>query len=274
MLDTSATQRPSGHILVAEDNPLNQRVATVMLEHLGYRVDVVADGVDAVKAATVTPYRAILMDCQIPVLDGYQATGEIRRLQGASRHTPIIAVTASATDSDQQRCLAAGMDDYLAKPLSLKTLATVLGRWAPSGHDVVIAAVAAEALPATLGTHAAVPAVPVLDALVVGRLERLGKTVGEDLMGQLAILFLADADASVVALREAHAGNDAAAMIRTAHTLRGASANLGATELARLCATLAGDGSAGDLIGDGALLEAVEVELERVRSALEMLTTP
>ena len=74
MLDTSAGHGPSGHILLAEDNPVNQRVATAMLEHLGYHVDVVADGADAVKAATVTPYRAILMDCQIPVLDGYQAT--------------------------------------------------------------------------------------------------------------------------------------------------------------------------------------------------------
>ena len=109
---------------------------------------------------------------------------------------------------------------------------------------------------------------PALDAQVVGRLERLGQAAGEDLMGQLATLFLADADVSVVALREALAGDDAAAVVRSAHTLSGASANLGATQLARLCATLATDGAAGDLVGGGALLEAVEAELGRVRSAL------
>ena len=137
------------------------------------------------------------------------------------------------------------MDDYLAKPLSLKALATVLARWVPGGQDVTVAVASAEVPPASHVdlARAADPAVPVLDEQVVGRLERLGKTVGEDLMGQLVILFLADADASVVALREALAGDDAAAVIRSAHTLSGASANLGATDLARLCATLATDGA-------------------------------
>ena len=248
-----------------------------MLEHLGFDVDVVADGADAVKAATVTPYQAILMDCQIPVLDGYQATSEIRRLQGASRHTPIIAVTASATKSDQQRCLAAGMDDYLAKPLSLSTLAAVLARWAPDGSGHTIAVDPAEPLPGTpIGlTPWPTPAGRCSDAQVVGRLERLGKAAGEDLMGQLAILFLADADARIVALRQALAEDDAAAVVRSAHTLSGASANLGATDLARMCATLATDSAAGDLVGGWALLDAIEAELGRVRSALgSLIPTP
>ncbi len=88
MLDPSARHGRPGHILLAEDNPLNQRVATVMLENLGFHADVVADGEEAVKAASLTPYRAILMDCQIPVLDGYQATDAIRHLQGESSRTP------------------------------------------------------------------------------------------------------------------------------------------------------------------------------------------
>jgi len=121
----------SGHILLAEDNPVNQQVGKAMLENLGFRVDVVADGAEAVRSATMTPYRAILMDCQMPVLDGYQAARQIRRLQAGSHRTPIVAVTASAMQSDQDRCLAAGMDDYLAKPLRLKALAEVLARWAP-----------------------------------------------------------------------------------------------------------------------------------------------
>jgi CheY-like chemotaxis protein/HPt (histidine-containing phosphotransfer) domain-containing protein len=269
VLDISARQGPSGHILLAEDNALNQRVGTAMLETLGYHVDVAADGAEAVKAATLTPYRAILMDCQIPVMNGYQATGEIRRLQGASIHTPIIAVTASDSESDRQRCLAAGMDDYLTKPLSLKTLADVLSRWAPNGSGTAIH-VAPEVGPSAtcVGTVGVADPGQVLDAQVVGRLERLGKTAGRDLMGQLAILFLADADASIVVLREALAGNDSAAVNRSAHALSGASANLGATELARVCATLATGTATGNPPDGGAQLEVVEAELERVRSAL------
>jgi two-component system sensor histidine kinase/response regulator len=275
VLDPSAWEGRPGHVLLAEDNPLNQRVATAMLENLGFRIDIVADGAEAVKAATMTPYRAILMDCQIPGLDGYQATAEIRRLEGVSRRTPVIAVTASDSDLDQKRCLAAGMDDYLTKPLSLKALAEALHRWAPRRSDPTMAVASAEVLPATrLGVvRSPDTAGLALDAQVVGRLERLGKTAGEDLMGQLSTLFLADADAAIVALREALAGDDADALIRSAHTLSGASANLGATDLARLCAALAMEGASGDLIGGGMQLEAVEAELGRVRFALGARTS-
>jgi HPt (histidine-containing phosphotransfer) domain-containing protein len=114
----------------------------------------------------------------------------------------------------------------------------------------------------------------VLDAEIIGRLERLGEAAGEDLIGQLAILFVADADARVVELREALATNDAAAVVRSAHTLSGASANLGATVLAHLCASLATDSAGGDLVGGGVLLEAVEAELTRVRSALGSTSKP
>ncbi len=109
---------------------------------------------------------------------------------------------------------------------------------------------------------------PCLDAEVVARLEHLGESAGEDLVGQLASLFLADAETRVGALRQAIARDDAAAVVRSAHTLSGASANLGATVLARLCATLAADGAVGDLTGGDALLDALEDELGRVRDAL------
>jgi len=114
----------------------------------------------------------------------------------------------------------------------------------------------------------------VLDAEVIGRLERLGEAAGEDLVGQLAIVFVADADTRVFEIREALAREDAAAVVRSAHTLSGAGANLGATVLARLCANLATDSAAGDLAGGGALLELVEAELVQVRSALGSTATP
>ena len=252
----------TGPVLLVEDDLVSQRIGTAMLESLGFQVDVVADGARAVQAASRRAYRAILMDCQIPVLDGYQATGEIRRTEDGRRRIPIIAVTASGAPSDQQRGLAAGMDAFLTKPLRRTALAAVLTEWT-SGHPVA-AAIAEEDEPST--TAGPVPSA--LDAVVVGRLRRLGEAVGEDLLGQLASLFVSAADAHVVALRAALAVHDPAAVARSAHTLGGAAASLGASALARLCAALATAGAAGDLAGAGPRLGAVEVELVRVRSAL------
>jgi CheY-like chemotaxis protein len=244
---------------VAEDNPISQLVATAMLEHLGYKVDVAADGAEAVNAAVLTQYDAILMDCQIPVLDGYDASREIRSLQNASPRTPIIALTASPTESVRRRCLAAGMDAYLAKPLTLKALAGALARCAADGPSpaLVVGEVDAENSPRA-----------VLDGQIVRRLERLGEAKGEDLFGQLTDLFLADADARIHELRQAVAVDDAAAVHRSAHTLGGASANLGATDLSHACATLATAGAAGEVAGGAGMLEAVEAELRHVQAAL------
>jgi CheY-like chemotaxis protein len=244
-----------GRLLLAEDNLINQKVAIAMLSSAGYRVDTVPNGAAAVQAAAERNYDAILMDCHMPELTGYEATAAIRAQEGSARHTPIIAMTAGARREDSERCLAAGMDSYLAKPVS---------------KDALLAGVARTMKDRP--TLAAVPARPVLDAQVVDQLEQLGRAAGEDLMGQLAPLFLADADARVVALRQALAADDAASVFQAAHTMSGASANLGATELARLCAALEADSEAGNLTGGRALLDAVEVELERVRFALGSLT--
>ena len=116
-------------VLVVEDNPVNQRVAVLILEGLGFLTDVAGDGSEAVKAIGRTPYAAVLMDCQMPVMDGFEATREIRRAEGGAGHIPIIAMTAGAMEGDRDRCLAAGMDDYLAKPVRREDLDAVLRRW-------------------------------------------------------------------------------------------------------------------------------------------------
>lgn len=265
----SADSAAAGHVLLAEDNAVNQRVALGMLRSLGFRVDVVSDGAQAVRAATETTYQAILMDCQMPVLDGYEATAEIRRLQEGSPHTPIIAVTASAMKSDRQRCLDAGMDDYITKPLSVEAVAGVLARWAPDPSNPNLLGDPARPVPDPAADGAANGDIPALDAEIVERLERLGSDVGEDLMGQLTTLFLADAELRIVALREGLAARQAAAVSRCAHTLSGASANLGASVLAGLCSTLEADSAAGNLDDGVAQLQGLESELERVRSALD-----
>jgi PAS domain S-box-containing protein len=130
---SEAQAQSRGRILVAEDNPVNQKVAVKMIEKLGHRVDVAGNGREAVEALERIPYAVVLMDCHMPVMDGFQATHAIRRHERGSRRTPIIAMTANAMQEDRKQCLDAGMDDFLSKPVASKSLAETLNRWLP--HD-------------------------------------------------------------------------------------------------------------------------------------------
>ena len=117
--------------LVVEDNFVNQKVACRMLEKLGLRTDVAANGREAVAMSTLVPYDAIFMDCQMPEMDGYEATREIRRREGPGLHVPVIALTAEAMAGYREACLGAGMDDYITKPVKLDDLCAALKRWLP-----------------------------------------------------------------------------------------------------------------------------------------------
>jgi two-component system sensor histidine kinase/response regulator len=287
-----ATPAEAGVVLLVEDDVVNQKVFTAMLASIGYRVEIAVNGFDALEALVSNHYGAVFMDCQMPVMDGYQTTAKLREREGAERHTTVIAVTASAMATDRARCLEAGMDDYLTKPLRPKALAAVLERWVVHGPDRSRTGVSPPGVPAALddgddldeaagieavpgdrGTDGEGPSTAVLDPRVLGRLERLGEAAGVDLVSELATLFLTEADAHVVAIREALEAGDGAGVARSAHTLRGASANLGATGLAELCATLETDGQRGGPDGTGVTLaqrlRSTEAELERVRAALK-----
>jgi two-component system, sensor histidine kinase and response regulator len=240
-------------VLVVEDNVLNQVVAVGILNRLGYDADVVDNGRDAVRAATRGTYGVVLMDCRLPGLDGYQATAEIRRHEAAGRHVPIIAMTASASDEDRQRCLAAGMDDYLAKPVLVGDVDAVLARWLRDQAPAAAAAPAPEALdPARLA------------ALM--ELDQDGQ--GSRLLTRLATAFLSGAPADLAGLRAAVERGDAAAVGNVAHHLKGAAATLGSGAVVDLCEGLELLAGADALGSAGHLLGRLEAELDRVRDAL------
>jgi len=123
-----------GRVLLVEDNEVNQKVALAFLTQLGYQADVANDGLEALDAIETGRYDAVLMDCQMPRMDGYEATVEIRRREGDGPRIPIVAMTASAMTSDREHCLALGMDDHLAKPVGRDALAAALQRWVGDPH--------------------------------------------------------------------------------------------------------------------------------------------
>ena len=114
---------------MAEDDAISRLIVQAQLEAKGFRVDAVENGRQAVEAVAEEEYDLVFMDCQMPVLDGYRATGEIRRLEGGEKHTPIVAFTAHAVPGDREKCLAAGMDDYLAKPYTSDEMEAILEVW-------------------------------------------------------------------------------------------------------------------------------------------------
>lgn len=129
-LNSTEPTPPLPPILIAEDNPINQKVIERMVQKLGYRVDLVANGIEAIQALDRFQYALVFMDCQMPEMDGFEACREIRRRPSEIR-IPIVAITANAMKGDRERCLAAGMDDYVSKPFKQEDLRRVIERWVP-----------------------------------------------------------------------------------------------------------------------------------------------
>jgi signal transduction histidine kinase/DNA-binding response OmpR family regulator len=254
-----ARSRGRAHVLVVEDNLVNQKVAARMLEKLGYRVDVVAAGREAVEAVLGNGYAAALMDCQMPEMDGFEATIEIRRRERKTgRHTPIIAMTAGAMEGDREKCLAAGMDDYLAKPIGSGDLAAMLKRWIGKAD-------AQAATPGQRSDHR-IGAASILDPDIVAGLMQLDQGRNGVVVGLVAI-FVDDASASLEIMRQAIEDGDEGTMAAHAHRLKGSSGSLGARSMARLCAELEAV-PAGDAEVQSRLVEQLVAEFERTRAAL------
>jgi two-component system, sensor histidine kinase and response regulator len=251
-------------LLLAEDNTVNQQVARFMLEAQGYRVDVVANGREAVTAFERRAYAAVLMDIQMPEMDGFAATAVIRSIEGTSRHTPIIALTAHALRGEREKCLAAGMDDYLSKPIVPQALGKALRYWvagdAPTPDRT--------SMP---GTESAVD--ESLDQTVLANLRKLEVVTGKTIVSPVVALFVAKTPLKLVALHKAIAARDSDTAKQEAHALRGSSANLGARRMARLCSDLETLSETNDLTHVLDVLAEIEAEYGRVRTLLEQETT-
>lgn len=249
-------------ILVAEDNPVNQRVTVGQLRQLGVQAEAVSNGEEVLRVTEGIPYPVILMDCQMPEMDGYEASRQIREREARTGHprSYIIALTANAMVGDRQLCLDAGMDDYLAKPVKADLLQAALQR-------------AMENIPSERflpGAVASTPG-PSVDHDLVLSLRSLGDGDGSEMVVELIRVFIEDALQRVEALRNALAAEDWETMRRTAHSIKGSAANLGArplVELARRMEQMVAENKHKDLPG---LVSGIEAEVNRVHVELHQI---
>ncbi|MCD2519189.1 response regulator [Massilia sp. G4R7] len=263
-------------VLLAEDNPVNVEVAKAMLESLGIEATCARNGQEALDAVRHGAFDAVLMDCQMPVMDGFAATSAIRRHEreaGRARTLPVIAITANALQGDREACLAAGMDDYLSKPFTQQQLAAVIGRWvgaamaATSHHD-----------DAPLRAPPRLPpeAVEVIRRDAVNRaaldnIRALSRDGGDALVQKVVAAYMGDTPRHLATLRQAIDGADAGSVRRVAHSLKSASANVGAAHLATLCKELEQLGRAESVTGAGRILTDMEREFQSVRQSLHAM---
>jgi len=246
---------PRGLFLVAEDNEINQNVVRRQLEKLGHGVDVVSNGREAVEAVARRRYDAVLMDCQMPEMDGYEATAEIRRRDGPRGRTVIIALTAHAMQGDRERCLRAGMDDYLSKPVRSRELEALLERWTRISYQAPEEGDAAPAFP---------PGSPV-------DVQCLREAAGgdDDSTQELARLYLKKTSEGIEKLGEAIRAGAVAEAERIAHSLAGSSATCGMVFLAPVLRALEGLSREGRLAEVETLLGDLEREFGKVRGFLQ-----
>ena len=240
-----------GHVLLVEDNPANQLVGSSILERFGCAVDIASNAREAVEAVRRRDYDVILMDCQMPEMDGYAATRAIRRLENGDKHVPIVAMTAAALAGDRERALEAGMDDYLTKPVRKEEVGAAVARWSTARPPQ----------PRTASNGD-----PTIDGERWKMLSDLAETSDDDFLTDLVTPFLEQTDDQCRRLQQAIDDDDPATVREVAHGLKGAAANLGAVRLSSLASRLE-NGRDGDGI-DTTVVAEVRAEYERVRNTL------
>jgi len=252
-IDSGLAERFPLRILLAEDNAVNQKVALRLLERLGYRADVAANGLEAVEAVQRQPYDVVLMDVQMPEMDGLEASRRIKRGEAGGAVPRIIALTADAMQGDREKCLAAGMDDYITKPIKVEALVAAL------------AGTQAQFPPKTPETQAT----PIIDPQ---KFAEFRETMGADFIGEVLAVFNEDAPKLLQRMQKALDGNDPELFRRSAHSLKSNSAAFGAVTLTELARELEMLGKEGRLAGARDKVAMAAAEFQRVQQALKELT--
>ena len=244
-------------ILLVEDNITNQKVALNILKRFGYNADAVSNGKEAVKALEMIPYDIVLMDCQMPEMDGFEATGEIRTPESKvlDHRVPIIAMTANAMKGDREKCLEAGMDDYLCKPVNPQELNDILEKWiAKQDSSLLYEATNSDKKPAQN---------------IFDKASLLDRLMGdEELANEILAGFLEDVPRKFSALKEALDKRDVSSVLREAHTLRGASADVGGKAMHEKAFEIEKAVEAGDLETVKACMPELETQFERLKEAM------
>jgi PAS domain S-box-containing protein len=247
-------------ILIAEDNVVNQKVAVRQLQKLGYRADTVADGREALEALQRIAYDLVLMDCQMPEMDGYEATAQIRWREGRTKHTPIIAMTAHALEGERAKCLAAGMDDYVSKPVKPEELAAVLGKFLSADGE-------RPASSTELSSETMSPPV---------NIKRLHEAIGEepDELHDILDIYVTQMEKSLKELTLAIAKEDFATVELIAHNCAGTSANCGMTAVVDSLQKLEKMGHENRLTGAAQLADKAKREFGRIKVFLDERFSP
>ncbi|MBM7866967.1 response regulator [Heliobacterium gestii] len=272
-------------VLVVEDNPINLKMIRTQLKQLGIEtVHTAVNGDEAVQLARQNAYGLILMDCQMPVMDGYNATALIRDFEGQAAHTPIVAVTAHALPGDREKCIQAGMDDYISKPVRLQQLLEALQSWLPASETTRVAAKERDAQAREEGkaVPASMPKADVSSTILSGEKASalspvdfnviqglLGATMEElPLFSHLFVLFFAESRDKMERIRLALEAKDAGQVCALAHALKSASGNVGALGLSQLFREIEMQSRCGAIDGVPLMYERAEKEYERVKAAL------
>jgi len=271
----------SCRVLLAEDNAVNQELVKTILGKFGCIVDPVLDGEAAVEAFTQKAYDLVLMDCQMPRLDGYQASRIIREKEKAAENTrlvPIIALTAHALDGERNKCLEAGMNDYLSKPFDQKQLHAVLKRWLQAEKHAVVGFPTGLVKEGAAGFYSAGGNTPevsshesgaFMDPGALARIRALESEGTSDILKSVVDIYFHETPLLLRALRQAAEIGNSSGLKGTAHSLKSSSANLGAKKLASLCQQLETAAVTGDLSNAFKWVEEIESTYDRVRELLE-----
>ena len=275
-IDRHLAERLPLRILLAEDIGVNQKLALQLLQRMGYRADVAANGLEVLAALKRQSYDVVLMDIHMPEMDGLTAAEHICQEWSADSRPWIIAVTANAMQGDREKCLDAGMDDYISKPIRVEELVRALKQSKPQSQAPILQGAIGDKAPTSTSNHAEILSTPhpsdqldVLDSKVLQTFLMTMGTSGTELLSQLIDTYLQESPRFIDAIEQAVNQADAAALDISAHSLKSSSAALGAIRFSQLCQDLEAMGREGQIAGSAAIVEQLKAEYARVEIAMQ-----